>query len=146
MLTHVIGYVSRINDKDLERLDKEGKKANYQATRDIGKLGIERYYEDLLHGTAGYQEVEVNSRGRVIRTLKYVPPIPGKDIVLNLDIELQLYAYKLLEVAAARLSLSILKIMACSPWHRAQVTTLMHSCMVFQVKPTAIYSMTNVVH
>ncbi|ENM2830420.1 penicillin-binding protein 2 [Vibrio cholerae] len=97
VLTHVIGYVSRINDKDLERLDKEGKKANYQATRDIGKLGIERYYEDLLHGTAGYQEVEVNSRGRVIRTLKYVPPIPGKDIVLNLDIELQLYAYKLLE-------------------------------------------------
>ncbi|HAS4358793.1 TPA: penicillin-binding protein 2, partial [Vibrio cholerae] len=69
VLTHVIGYVSRINDKDLERLDKEGKKANYQATRDIGKLGIERYYEDLLHGTAGYQEVEVNSRGRVIRTL-----------------------------------------------------------------------------
>ncbi|MGL5654358.1 MAG: penicillin-binding protein 2, partial [Vibrio sp.] len=97
VLTHVIGYVSRINDKDLERLEREDKKANYQATRDIGKLGIERYYEDLLHGTAGYQEVEVNSRGRVIRTLKYVPPIPGQDIVLNLDIELQLYAYQLLD-------------------------------------------------
>ncbi|KJY85492.1 penicillin-binding protein 2 [Vibrio galatheae] len=97
VLTHVIGYVSRINDKDIERLTREEKEANYQATRDIGKLGIERYYEDMLHGTAGYQEVEVNSRGRVIRTLKYVPPVPGKDIVLNLDIDLQLYIHELLD-------------------------------------------------
>lgn len=97
VLTHVIGYVSRINDRDVQRLVREGKDANYQATRDIGKLGIERYYEDMLHGTAGYQEVEVNSRGRVIRTLKYVPPVPGKDIVLNLDIDLQLYIHKLLD-------------------------------------------------
>ncbi|HHP0513518.1 TPA: penicillin-binding protein 2 [Vibrio harveyi] len=97
VLTHVIGYVSRINDRDMQRLVREGKDANYQATRDIGKLGIEKYYEDLLHGTAGYQEVEVNSRGRVIRTLKYVPPVPGKDIVLNLDINLQLYVHQLLD-------------------------------------------------
>ncbi len=97
ILTHVIGYVSRINDKDMRRLVKEEKDANYQATRDIGKLGIERFYEDILHGTAGYQEVEVNSRGRVIRTLKFVPPIPGKDIVLNLDIELQTYLHTLLD-------------------------------------------------
>ncbi|MCR9942902.1 penicillin-binding protein 2 [Vibrio owensii] len=97
VLTHVIGYVSRINDRDMQRLIREEKDANYQATRDIGKLGIEKYYEDLLHGTAGYQEVEVNSRGRVIRTLKYVPPIPGKDIVLNLDINLQLYVHQLLD-------------------------------------------------
>ncbi|MCK6262233.1 penicillin-binding protein 2 [Vibrio sp. ZSDE26] len=97
VLTHVIGYVSRINDRDMRRLVREERAANYQATRDIGKLGIERYYEDILHGTAGYQEVEVNSRGRIIRTLKYVPPSPGKDIVLNLDIELQLYVYKLLD-------------------------------------------------
>ncbi|MFG0773186.1 penicillin-binding protein 2 [Vibrio plantisponsor] len=97
VLTHVIGYVSRINDKDIERLERDGQVANYQATRDIGKLGIERYYESTLHGTAGYQEVEVNSRGRIIRTLKYVPPVPGKDIVLNLDIDLQLYVHKLLD-------------------------------------------------
>lgn len=97
VLTHVIGYVSRINDRDMQRLVREEKDANYQATRDIGKLGIERYYEDMLHGTAGYQEVEVNSRGRVIRTLKYVPPVPGKDIVLNLDIDLQLYVHKLFD-------------------------------------------------
>ncbi|MDR9830684.1 penicillin-binding protein 2 [Vibrio sp. FNV 38] len=97
VLTHVIGYVSRINDRDMERLIRQEKDANYQATRDIGKLGIERYYEDMLHGTAGYQEVEVNSRGRVIRTLKYVPPMPGKDIVLNLDIRLQTYLYEKLD-------------------------------------------------
>ncbi|AUI85523.1 penicillin-binding protein 2 [Vibrio azureus] len=97
VLTHVIGYVSRINDRDLQRLIREDKDANYKATRDIGKLGIEKYYEDLLHGTAGYQEVEVNSRGRVIRVLKYVPPVAGKDIVLNLDIKLQLYLHELLD-------------------------------------------------
>ncbi len=97
VLTHVIGYVSRINDRDLARLQREGKEALYQATRDIGKLGIERYYEDILHGVPGYQEVEVNSRGRVIRTLEYVPPVPGKDIVLNIDIKLQQYVTQLLD-------------------------------------------------
>lgn len=96
-LTHVLGYVSRINDRDIQRLIREDKEADYQATHDIGKLGVERYYEDILHGKPGYQEVEVNSRGRVIRTLKYVPPTPGKDIVLNIDIDIQLYVYKLLD-------------------------------------------------
>lgn len=96
VLTHVLGYVAKINDRDIRRLEDNDKISNYKATRDIGKLGIEKYYEDLLHGTSGYQEVEVNSRGRVIRTLKYVPPIPGKDIRLNLDIELQLYVQELL--------------------------------------------------
>ncbi|HIF9244663.1 TPA: penicillin-binding protein 2 [Photobacterium damselae] len=95
-LTHVLGYVAKINDRDIKRLEKAEKLSNYKATRDIGKLGIERYYEDQLHGTSGYQEVEVNSRGRVIRTLKYVPPIPGQDLKLNIDIALQLYVQKLL--------------------------------------------------
>ncbi|MGR2766545.1 penicillin-binding protein 2 [Photobacterium ganghwense] len=97
-LTHVLGYVAKINDRDLDKLDRESKLNNYKATRDIGKLGVEKYYEDLLHGTSGYQEVEVNSRGRIIRTLKYVPPIPGKDIKLNIDISLQLYVQELLTV------------------------------------------------
>ena len=95
-LTHVLGYVAKINDRDLKKLDKEGKLSNYKATRDMGKLGVERYYEELLHGTSGYQEVEVNSRGRVIRTLKYIPPIPGKDIKINIDIKLQQYVQNLL--------------------------------------------------
>ncbi len=95
-LTHVIGYVSKINDKDVERLDKEGKLANYAATHDIGKLGIERSYEDVLHGQTGYEEVEVNNRGRVIRQLKEVPPVAGHDIYLTIDLELQQYIETLL--------------------------------------------------
>ncbi|MBP2844863.1 peptidoglycan DD-transpeptidase MrdA [Dickeya oryzae] len=100
-LTHVIGYVSKINDKDLERLDQEGRLADYAATHDIGKLGIERYYEDVLHGKPGYEEVEVNNRGRVIRQLHEQPPQAGKDITLTLDLGLQLYIEKLLEGSRA---------------------------------------------
>ena len=95
-LTHVVGYVSHINDRDIERLKRQDELSNYRATKNIGKLGIERYYEKMLHGEQGYEEVEVNSRGRVIRTLEYVPPVAGKDIVLNIDVDLQNYVYKLL--------------------------------------------------
>ncbi|MFB0954546.1 MAG: penicillin-binding protein 2, partial [Aeromonadaceae bacterium] len=87
--THALGYVARINTTDLQKLDEQGKLANYAATRDIGKLGVEKYYEELLHGQAGYQEIEVNNRGRIIRTLKYQPPVAGKDIHLSLDLRLQ---------------------------------------------------------
>lgn len=95
-LTHVIGYVSKINDRDVERLDKEGILPNYSATNDIGKLGIERYYESMLHGKTGYEEVEVNNRGRVIRQLHEQPPQAGKDITLTLDLGLQQYIENLL--------------------------------------------------
>ncbi len=77
--------MSKINDRDVERLDKDGKLANYAATHDIGKLGIERYYEDTLHGKTGYEEVEVNNRGRVIRQLHEQPPSAGQDVYLTLD-------------------------------------------------------------
>lgn len=97
VLTHVLGYVSRINDRDLQRLEREDKVANYQATRDIGKLGIERFYEDLLHGTAGYQEVEVNNRGKYYSHIKIRTTGSWQDIVLNLDIKLQQYLYGLLD-------------------------------------------------
>ncbi|GKW12291.1 MULTISPECIES: peptidoglycan DD-transpeptidase MrdA [Pectobacterium] len=100
-LTHVTGYVSKINDKDVERLTKEEKIADYAATRDIGKLGIERHYEDLLHGKPGYEEVEVNNRGRVIRQLHEQPPQAGRDIYLTLDLSLQIYIEKLLEGSRA---------------------------------------------
>ncbi|MBJ2147266.1 penicillin-binding protein 2 [Vibrio sp. IB15] len=97
VLTHVLGYVAHINDNDLRKLEEQGKEANYQATTIIGKLGVERYYEDILHGQKGYQEVEVNSRGRIVRTIKYVPPVAGKDIVLNIDLELQKYVFEQLD-------------------------------------------------
>lgn len=105
-LTHVIGYVSKINDKDVERLDKEGILANYAATHDIGKLGIERYYESVLHGKTGYEEVEVNNRGRVIRQLHEQPPQAGKDIYLTLDLHLQIYIEQLLSGSRAAVVVS----------------------------------------
>lgn len=97
ILTHVLGYVAKINDKDLKKLGEEDKLANYQATHDIGKLGLEKYYEDQLHGTIGYQKVEVNSRGRIIRILEYQPPLSGKDLILNIDINLQIFVTDLLK-------------------------------------------------
>ncbi|WP_341503386.1 penicillin-binding protein 2 [Gallaecimonas sp. GXIMD4217] len=95
-LTHALGYVARINDRDLKRLDEKGLTQQYAATHEIGKLGIERYYEDSLHGKVGFMEVEVNNRGRVIRTLRFQPPEPGQDLYLNIDINLQLKAQELL--------------------------------------------------
>ncbi|MED5525191.1 MAG: penicillin-binding protein 2 [Pseudomonadota bacterium] len=95
-MTHVLGYVARINDKDLQDLADKDQLSNYAATHEIGKLGVERYYESLLHGQVGYMEVEVNNRGRVIRTLRFEPPVPGKDLYLNIDLGLQLKAQELL--------------------------------------------------
>ncbi|SPP30919.1 Penicillin-binding protein 2 [Arsenophonus endosymbiont of Aleurodicus floccissimus] len=95
-LTHVIGYVAKINDKDIERLENDGLLKNYTATHDIGKLGIERYYENILHGKTGYEEVEVNSRGKVIRQLHEQAPQAGKDIYLTIDLNLQIEIEKLL--------------------------------------------------
>ncbi|QQE84701.1 penicillin-binding protein 2 [Pseudomonas putida] len=82
---HSVGYVGRINEKELKSLDP----VNYSGTHHIGKTGIERFYEDDLHGQVGYEEVETNARGRVLRVLKRTDPKPGKDIVLSLDIKLQ---------------------------------------------------------
>jgi len=95
-LTPILGYVAKINDKDAERLKQEEKEANYAGTHDIGKLGIERYYEDQLHGTAGYEQVEINNRGKVIRKLSEQLPIAGKSIYLTIDLELQRYISQLL--------------------------------------------------
>ena len=88
-LTHALGYVAKLNRKELNKLEQEDQATNYRATHDIGKLGIEKYYEQLLHGQVGSQRVEVNNRGRVIRTLSMLPPQPGSDLVLTLDIGLQ---------------------------------------------------------
>ncbi len=96
-LTHMLGYVAKINSRDLQRLEQEGKAADYAATWDIGKQGIEKYYEEMLHGKPGYQEVEVNNRGKIIRTLKFQPPEPGKDIYLNIDVNLQIQAQNQLD-------------------------------------------------
>lgn len=96
LTTHNLGYVARINRNDANKLEAQGKSDNYAATREIGKLGLEKYYEDILHGTIGHQEVEINNQGRIIRTLDFTPPIPGKDLTLTLDIELQMIAKRAL--------------------------------------------------
>ena len=88
-MTHVLGYVGKINACDRTSLEKSGEWKNYAATNDIGKQGVEKFYESLLLGKPGHLEEEVNNRGRVIRTLKATPPTPGQDIYLTLDLKLQ---------------------------------------------------------
>lgn len=85
LTVHAIGYVGRISEKD----EREIEAANYAATTHIGKLGIEKAYEDVLHGTVGYQRVETNAFGRMVRVLDRIEPVPGQNIVLTLDTELQ---------------------------------------------------------
>ncbi|MEZ9139560.1 MULTISPECIES: penicillin-binding protein 2 [unclassified Shewanella] len=97
LMTHVLGYVGKINARDRTSLEKSGQWKNYAATNDIGKQGIEKYYESLLLGKPGHLEEEVNNRGRVIRTLKATPPTPGQDIYLTLDLKLQQKAMELLD-------------------------------------------------
>ncbi|OCG14660.1 penicillin-binding protein 2 [Gilliamella sp. HK2] len=95
-LTHILGYISKINSQDKQRLDDENKSSDYVATFNIGKMGIERYYEDVLHGTPGYEKVEVNSRGRIVRQINKHPPQAGEDIYLSINLKLQLYIEQLL--------------------------------------------------
>lgn len=90
-LAHVVGYVSKINDNDFKRLNAEGVGENYAADHNIGKQGIEGYYESILHGKTGYQEVEVDNHGRIVRVLKEVPPVAGQNVYLTLDLHLQQY-------------------------------------------------------
>jgi len=82
---HAVGYVGRINQRDLTVIDE----GNYRGTTHIGKTGLEKYYEAELHGQVGQQKVEVNAQGRIIRVIDKITPVSGNDLVLNLDIELQ---------------------------------------------------------
>ena len=86
---HAIGYVGRINEQDVTRLEKQNALGNYRGSTHIGKLGIERQYEELLHGQVGSMRVETNVVGRAIRVLERTPPVSGSDIYLTLDIRLQ---------------------------------------------------------
>ena len=95
-LTHIIGYISKINSQDKQRLEEENKSSNYVATFNIGKMGIEKYYEDVLHGIPGYEKVEVNSRGRIVNQINQHPPQAGEDIYLSINLKLQLYIEQLL--------------------------------------------------
>ena len=82
---HSVGYVGRINEKEAKQLDA----TQYRGTQSIGKTGIERFYENELHGKVGFEEVETNAQGRVMRVLRHTDAVAGKNIVLSLDIKLQ---------------------------------------------------------
>ncbi len=86
---HVLGYVGRISEADLARLEEAGQSGNYRGSDTIGKKGIEKTWEEALHGRTGVEEVEVTATGRPVRTLSRVDPIPGSDLILSLDIGLQ---------------------------------------------------------
>ncbi len=89
LASHVIGYIGRINARDKERIEEEDEDGNYRGTEYIGKLGVEQSYERELHGITGVQEVETSAGGRAIRRLSSRPAIPGKNVVLSIDIKLQ---------------------------------------------------------
>ncbi|MES9861755.1 MAG: penicillin-binding protein 2 [Candidatus Thiodiazotropha sp. LLP2] len=82
---HLLGYVGRINEKELQQIDT----SNYSGTDFIGKNGVEKSYESMLHGQVGLQQVEVNAKGRVLRVLENQPPQPGDNLQLFLDMNLQ---------------------------------------------------------
>ena len=89
LASHVIGYIGRINAREKERIEEEDENGNYRGTEYIGKLGVEQSYERELHGTTGVQEVETSAGGRAIRRLSSRPAIPGRNVVLSIDIKLQ---------------------------------------------------------
>ena len=95
LAAHSVGYVSEINRVELESFNDE-ERENYGGTNHIGKTGIERTYEDLLHGKVGYEIVEKNNRGQVMRRLDRTDPVAGKNISLYLDSQLQIVAEKAL--------------------------------------------------
>lgn len=93
LTAHALGYVGRINRQELQRIDP----VNYAGTNYIGKSGVERFYEELLHGQVGYQHVETNARGRTLRVLERENPVAGEDIQLHIDLRLQRLAHELLD-------------------------------------------------
>jgi penicillin-binding protein 2 len=89
LASHVIGYIGRINPRDQENLAELGVEANYRGTDFIGKSGVEASYQHEVHGSTGFEQVEIDAAGRGIRTLERTPAQPGNNLTLTLDIKLQ---------------------------------------------------------
>jgi len=89
LLTHVLGYVGRLDAEDLARVDS----GNYRGTSHIGKIGIERYYETQLHGLSGLERLETNVQGRTLKVLGRDAPVHGDDLILSLDVQVQQAAW-----------------------------------------------------
>lgn len=86
---HVIGYIGRISQRDQKNIEAAGDAAEYNGSTYIGKEGLEKSYEKQLHGKTGYEEVEISASGRAVRTLSNVAAVPGKNLILSIDIKLQ---------------------------------------------------------
>ncbi len=85
LMAHAIGYIGSMSEEELKTVDPE----NYEGTDEIGKIGVEKFYEDTLHGIVGYEQVEKNASGRIMQVLSRTDPVAGQDIVLYLDSKLQ---------------------------------------------------------
>jgi penicillin-binding protein 2 len=89
LASHVIGYIGRINARDQEKFAELDVEANYRGTDFIGRAGVEASYQQELHGTTGFEQVEIDAAGRGIRTLARTPAQAGSNVTLTLDIKLQ---------------------------------------------------------
>ena len=96
LTSHFLGYIGRISDKDKEMLEEEGLTALYRGSTHIGKSGLEKYYEHQLHGVPGYQEVEKDAYGNIVRVLKNVPSKMGQTLRLGMNIRMQQEADRIL--------------------------------------------------
>ncbi|MBI3140542.1 MAG: penicillin-binding protein 2 [Rhodocyclales bacterium] len=92
--SHAMGYIGRVNDRDLEAIEKNSAEDNYRGTEHFGKTGLEQKYEFDLHGQTGFEQVEVDSGGRAVRVLARSAPVSGDNLVLTLDMKLQQVAEK----------------------------------------------------
>jgi penicillin-binding protein 2 len=95
LASHVVGYIGRIDDNDVEKIEESDQAGNYKGSDHIGKTGLEQSYERALHGTTGFEQVETDASGRIVRGANVrtlaprTPPMPGNNLSLTLDIRLQ---------------------------------------------------------
>jgi penicillin-binding protein 2 len=87
--SHMLGYIGRVTDRDLEKIEERDLDANYRGTDHFGKTGLEQHYEFDLHGDTGFEQVEVDAGGRAVRTLARTAPVAGNNLTLTIDVELQ---------------------------------------------------------
>ena len=89
LASHALGYIGRVNDRDLATIEKHNGEDNYRGTEHFGKTGLEQKYEFELHGQTGFEQIEVDAGGRAVRVLDRTPPLPGNNLALTLDARLQ---------------------------------------------------------
>jgi len=94
LASHALGYIGRVNDRDLGTIERNNAEDNYRGTEHFGKTGLEQKYEFELHGRTGFEQVEVDAGGRAVRVLSRTAPLPGNNLVLSLDTRLQEVAEK----------------------------------------------------